>query len=177
MCYQHRTSTTCIQASSRGAEKSPNRLIPFLSPSACNKACMGKKFKFSVSVPIYWRSKCNLKCKNGWKLGMIIVQWFQEIKQLIFLNDIYTHSQNSWKEKKYLNKKQRENFANKDNVKTIHFKVQSSNMWTKKKHYLRGLQFQGQGQHLHSCDDHQCDSPQWPSREYQTVHAKQVAKQ
>ena len=35
---QH-TSATWISASSSGAEKSPNRLIPFLSPSACSKAC------------------------------------------------------------------------------------------------------------------------------------------
>lgn len=40
------TSATCISASSRGAEKSPNRFIPFLSPSACKQACKPRKTNY-----------------------------------------------------------------------------------------------------------------------------------
>lgn len=62
-CRCH-TSATCISASSSGAEKSPNRLIPFLSPSACSKACMNTistKPPFRLNI---WINKMQSNMKN-----------------------------------------------------------------------------------------------------------------
>ena len=47
------TSTTCTMASSSGAVKSPNRVMPLRSPSACDSAVPSAR---AISSLVWWSS-------------------------------------------------------------------------------------------------------------------------
>lgn len=58
MSRRQHTNETWTRASSRGAEKSPNLLIPILSPSACSKAYINRKWENFVRLKMVHRKIC-----------------------------------------------------------------------------------------------------------------------